>query len=412
MTDAPAPRRGSTPRSVLFLGHDAYRAGAQMVLLSVVRHLRALGAVEPVICLREGGELLAEYQRLGRTVVLAEPEAPPDGLRRRWLGTRFRREPRGLVAGLPHRLDRLRGLRVDAVLANSVATLELAARVHEVMGAPVLSYVHELEIGLRRWCGDEVFAQAAPSVDLFAAASGAVVELLASRGVARERIRLVYEGIELPPPDPGGDDGWRLRLGIPPHALVVGACGTLEWRKAPEIFLLVAAGVARVLGPAAPHFVWVGGEEHARVREALAHDVRRLGLEGRVHFTGVLARPLPVFTLFDAFLLTSREDPFPLVCLEAAALGVPTVCFAGGGGMAEFVRDDAGVVVPYLDVVAAADALVGLLGDRARRQKLGETARTRVRAAHDSRLVAGQLAGILDELVSGRARPGPGTGGG
>ena len=42
------------------------------------------------------------------------------------------------------------------------------------------------------------------------------------------------------------------------------------------------------------------------------------------------------YAAMDVFALTSREDPFPLVMLEAGGHGLPTVCFAGAGGAEEF----------------------------------------------------------------------------
>lgn len=50
-------------------------------------------------------------------------------------------------------------------------------------------------------------------------------------------------------------------------------------------------------------------------------------------------------------LLTSREDPFPSVVLEAMSAGVPTVAFEEGGGIPDMLRDHrAGVAVPLGDV--------------------------------------------------------------
>lgn len=48
-------------------------------------------------------------------------------------------------------------------------------------------------------------------------------------------------------------------------------------------------------------------------------------------------------SLANGFLLTSREDPFPLVMIEAATLGKPIVAFPSGG-VAEFVMEGMGEV--------------------------------------------------------------------
>ncbi len=47
--------------------------------------------------------------------------------------------------------------------------------------------------------------------------------------------------------------------------------------------------------------------------------------------------------------MTSREDPFPLVVLDALDARVPVIGFDGGGGFVELLQRDCGVLVPYLD---------------------------------------------------------------
>jgi glycosyltransferase involved in cell wall biosynthesis len=97
--------------------------------------------------------------------------------------------------------------------------------------------------------------------------------------------------------------------------------------------------------------------------------------------------------------LPSREDPYPLVCLEAACHGKPIVCFDGAGGMPEFVREDAGRVVPYLDAAQAGRGIVELGTDPALRAALG--ARGRERVVNESAIeiigpqIAAQISGVL-----------------
>jgi glycosyltransferase involved in cell wall biosynthesis len=147
------------------------------------------------------------------------------------------------------------------------------------------------------------------------------------------------------------------------------------------------------------HFVWVGGQRSGAQVHALMHDVERLRIGQIVHFVGPQPHPLPYFSLFNAFLLTSREDPFPLVCLEAAALATPIVCFQDSGGMPEFVGKDAGFVVPYLDVQRAADCILALARSDELRHSLGACAAAKVRSRHDINVVGRQIAAVLDRYL-------------
>jgi glycosyltransferase involved in cell wall biosynthesis len=102
----------------------------------------------------------------------------------------------------------------------------------------------------------------------------------------------------------------------------------------------------------------------------------------------------------DVLTVTSREDAFPLVVLEAMALRVPVVAFDVGG-----VREElgpTGVLIPASDVEAMADAVVDLLEDQPHRQRLAEAAAVRVEQTFDisgfHRAVCAIVARELDEV--------------
>ncbi|MCB1007208.1 MAG: glycosyltransferase, partial [Acidimicrobiales bacterium] len=89
-------------------------------------------------------------------------------------------------------------------------------------------------------------------------------------------------------------------------------------------------------------------------------------------------------------LHTAREDAFPLVCVEAAALGRPIVSFENGGAAELIRRSGCGRVVPFPDVDAAVGALTHLADEPAERAALG---------AHAAEFAA-------DHLVLDRRGPG------
>jgi glycosyltransferase involved in cell wall biosynthesis len=73
--------------------------------------------------------------------------------------------------------------------------------------------------------------------------------------------------------------------------------------------------------------------------------------------------PTSFLESLSLILLPSGEDSWPLVLLEAAAAGVPIVCFQRSGGAEEFVAQGGGAAVPYLDVEAMAQAAVRYLSE-------------------------------------------------
>ncbi len=168
----------------------------------------------------------------------------------------------------------------------------------------------------------------------------------------------------------------------PADSFVVGACGGMGWRKGSDLFVqlarrLHAEGVQRPM-----RFLWVGGDATDIEALRFAHDLHALGLQAVVHHTASTAEVQHHYSAMDVFALTSREDPFPLVMLEAGLHGVPTVCFSGSGGAPEFVSNDAGIVVPHLDIGAFADAIDGLRAVPDRCRALGLAARQKVMRHH------------------------------
>jgi glycosyltransferase involved in cell wall biosynthesis len=165
-------------------------------------------------------------------------------------------------------------------------------------------------------------------------------------------------------------------LGIPDSSFLVGACGTHGWRKGSDVF----AQVARVAETRADdvHFLWVGGTQGTRDWIELEHDLAHLGVADRVHLIADTSNIADYYCAMDVFALTSREDPFPLVVLEAANHLLPVVCFDGAGGAVEFVGSATGLSAPYLDVAAFYSLLDSLRRDASSRQRFGQEARRRL----------------------------------
>jgi L-malate glycosyltransferase len=93
---------------------------------------------------------------------------------------------------------------------------------------------------------------------------------------------------------------------------------------------------------------------------------------GDVRFLGLRLEVQPILADMDLLLLTSREESFSMVTLEAAACGVPAVA-PDVGGLPEVVGDG-GVLYGRDDEQAAVDAVLGVLRDPARRQTLAKAA--------------------------------------
>lgn len=134
--------------------------------------------------------------------------------------------------------------------------------------------------------------------------------------------------------------------------------------------------------------------------------VETLGIAGRVSFT---ASPSPdaliaLYQSASVLALTSYEEGFGMVILEAMACGIPVVS-TRSGGPDEIVRDGLdGYLVGIDDVAGFAGRLTWLLSDESLNRKMGEAGRRSVLSTFDSRVAAQALLKTHEALLEGRMR--------
>src|SRR5262249_12824457 len=141
-------------------------------------------------------------------------------------------------------------------------------------------------------------------------------------------------------------------------------------------------------------FVWVGQCHDENLKRWVLHDAEINGLQDRIRFIGPRSSVAPYYLAADLLMLTSREDPCPLVNMEAMESRVPVVAFTDAGGAPE-VLDDAGICVPYLDVGAMADAVRRLLSDAQLRHAMGHRGEARIRERYTWHRFMEQVQDIL-----------------
>lgn len=262
---------------------------------------------------------------------------------------------------------------------------------------PAAVYVDYLHIVEPDWKSggyprQSILAQ--PQLDRTLASSRQVADWLVARGAARDRLGVVYTGIDAERFRPHAEARQRLRgeLGIAAATPVVLFAGRLCAQKQPLVAVrvfaeLVARGsefVALVVGD---------GEE----REAVELEVARYGVGDRVRLLGSRdsAQIAELMAASDLFFLPSEREGISLALFEAMASGLAIVA-TDVGGQRELLVEGCGVLVPAGEsathVALYADQLAALLADTERRDALGRAARERVGEQF-------QLSRMGDEMV-------------
>jgi hypothetical protein len=312
---------------LLLIGHDAFPAGAQLLLLHIARRLIAGHGMQVEMLLLGGGALEQAYRDTAPTQVLRD------------------------LADLP---AILRAAGVRRALVNSAASAPCCPALHAA-GIATTLLIHEMPALLteRALIAPLRAALATATAALFAAepvrsAVAAVVPLDPARTA------ILPQGLYQPlAADPEAAAALRAAWGIPPDDLLAVAIGYADRRKGFDLFLTVHT---LLCADRHVHLAWIGDIDPA-LRRAHAAAIARAEATGRCRFTLWRSDIAALLTAADRFLSLAREDPYPSAALEALSLGTPVLAFAGSGGIPDLLHAGAGQVVPMEDCAAIAAAI-------------------------------------------------------
>ena len=144
-------------------------------------------------------------------------------------------------------------------------------------------------------------------------------------------------------------------------------------------------------------------DEPYPAKTLIPREVERLGLTGRVTFTGKLseARLIQEYSRCTALVQPSLYEGFGLPAAEAAACGTPVVA-TEVGAVAEVVTPETGVLVPPADPQALADAASALLDDPERRAALGRAGRRRMVSRFSWPSTARNTVKVYERVLAGQ----------
>jgi glycosyltransferase involved in cell wall biosynthesis len=388
----------NTPIRILFLCHSASRNGATILLLHLISWLKTKVDWEIEVLMNGRGPMLDEFRAVCKTKVWRSPSVFVNAL------------PQGLKALLDKPVTAFESLCLQALMPGSRYHLIYAntgaiwQQVNVLLKSSpaLLWHIHELAYGLRLSIGADNIDRSFKGITKFVAVSKSVRDTLSLEfGVHYDKIDLVHGFVPLPKLSneerQSRYEQVKNKFGWSQDSFVVGGCGSLGWRKGTDLFLQIANIVCRAKGYEKVRFLWVGGGKHDKESMEFDYDMNALGLQQYCQRISVTDEVSEYYCAMDVFALTSREDPFPLVMLEAGAYGVPTVCFADSGGGSEFIGDNAGLIAPYLDVAAFAAHIMNLYGDSRLRSRLAKSARKKVQTQH---IVESQGPKIMESIMS------------
>ena len=346
-------KHSARPRIVI-VSHDAFPSGAQLLALHLSDVLRSEFRFDvDMICLGDGA-LLDRFSQAATLHLIDKKDIDST-------------EARALIATL-----RTKG--ADIAIVNTTVSGAIVPAMKQA-GFTVISLIHELPGILKSYAlGSAAAAIAAHADQIVFPAEIVRTGFESFTGQKLPNARVCPQGLYLRNPYRSEEARKEIRadirreLGLPADAKIVICVGHADHRKGVDLFVDIISDLA-VRSPSI-YGLWVGDHEagimarqHARIAEA--------GFSARFRFIGRVDDPQRYYTAADVYALTSREDPFPSVVMEAFDAGIPIVAFKGVGGFEDLVERGGGFLVPAFDTGRFADAVTEFLNDTDRSHAAG-----------------------------------------
>jgi glycosyltransferase involved in cell wall biosynthesis len=330
---------GTTPADqtarILLVGHDAAAHGAQLILLHLARQYRWKWGIEVYVMLLGAGPLLGDFEAVANVVTVSR-ETDIDAL-----------------------IERFIGLGIRNAIVNSAASAKLVKPLND-RGIETILLIHEMPQLLKAY-NLEVAARAAASL-----AKNVIFPSSFVRDSFIKAVDIALPGAVVMPQgnfhavtfDADARDAIRLRLGIKNGDFLMIGSGFADLRKGFDLFLQISQKLLRSRKDV--HCLWAGDIQPA-MRAYLEPEIETARATGRFHLVDFTDAIAGYFAACDVFALTSREDPFPTVAIEALAAGAPCVAFDQTGGIPDFIRTHhAGRVAVRIDADDFSEQVIAL----------------------------------------------------
>jgi len=337
--------------------------GAEMHLVRVLPELRAAGLDVSVFVLARGGRLESKLTACG--VPLFGGSTAASRLARSLIGgAALRRHIRRSKPDIVHFFlpeGYLVGAAASLGISNVIKiasrrSLALYQRNHPLL-ARLERHFHK---SMRALLGN----------------SNAVAAELVDECHAPDKIGLIHNGIDLPPPMTDERRGAaRSALGIPANAFVIAMIANLFAYKGHDDLLQALAQIRdRLRGPW--RLVLLGRDAGAGT--VLQRQAETLGLANNILWLDEQLDAQRPLEAADMAVLPSHEEGFSNSLLEKMAHALPVVATRVGGNIDAVVDDESGLLVPVKDPRALGEAIGRLYEDAPLRARLGAAALMRV----------------------------------
>ncbi|MCP1309710.1 glycosyltransferase [Paenibacillus tyrfis] len=344
-------------KKIIYVTHDANLNGAQLLSLHIIKTLKLGFHYEIEILCISGGPLVEEYEKYGIVSVLTN-------------------ETEESILKI---IQNLKSQGYEKAICNTVISGGLVKLLSDSR-IDVISLIHELPGVIKQYSAQKKASFIAQYADKIIFPSNYVYEKFLSITDINEQKCVIqpqglYKKNDYKAHIKLAREEIRSALNLSPDVKIVLGVGYADHRKGIDLFA-EAAAITRSMNQKIV-FVWVGNRDIHYLSELKEEHLNNVVFVDQTSEIG------KYYAAADIYLLTSREDPFPSVVLEAFDVSIPVIGFKDAGGFVDIVSEKTGQLVEHSNVQELVRVLNDLLKDDPLRLELGREARCLVEQNFD-----------------------------
>ncbi len=339
------PKEG---KRIILIGHSGGLGGAETLLKNMMKEF-VQQHIQIVTLVRGNGPIIDAYKEIAPTFLIDTPEKNK------------------------YYIETLKKLGFQSAILNTVTTGDLLPLLHENK-IFAINLIHELPGVIRALKCEERAKEIAEHSDLIVFPAKYVRDKFATIAPIQVKEIIQPQGLYMKY-DQFHPEKSRHHLEekyhIPKDHFIILNVGLGERRKGFDLFIKMA----KKLKEEKYTFLWVGSldEEMSQTYEKKMKELPHLILPGFISEKEVF---MEFYDACDLFVLTSREDPFPSVVLEAFNAQKPVIAFQDAGGFQDIVRnDESGYLVEYENIDEMIEKIRTLCENPKKRKELGKKAK-------------------------------------
>lgn len=260
---------------------------------------------------------------------------------------------------------KVRTCKIDIIHANSLRMVMYAVCVNRILRKKVKILYTKHNVTVLEQKAKSFFCKLVNSyVHGVITVSRFEQDQLMHLGVNSGKVTTIYNGVDL--------DQFVFKEKVASLDCHIGLLARASKEKNHELFIEIAS-LLRDHDHMKFH-IGGGGPDLQRIQEL----IHQQGLSEKIKIWGEVEDPEAFITNMDMLLLTSHREVFPMVVLEAMAVGTPMISIDVGGVKEAIANGDTGYLIPTYSPEAFAEKIKELYAEQEQKQRFAKGARKKV----------------------------------